>query len=190
MRNKEYFWRNMIKNIIFIAFLAILTVVACKRYKDKKGPYDPRLERSYCNDPLAVNYNWGFPGQPDSTVCVFPADAMSGRYLLQDSVYSLDNTLDSEHINPVYFDLYALSKSRLGMVGFCNATDTLYFTADRYYKAVADTVFAAGQFFCGVSDTLTGYFRRTDSLSLYIDFTVLGDTAAGIRYHRGTAVKQ
>ena len=110
-----------------------------------------------------------------------------------DSIYNGENTLDTDNIQQVSFRIYALSKNRVGMVGFCNALDTLYFTTDRYYRATADTTFSGGQYFCGASDTMTGYFQRPmpDSLArqLYIDFTVTGETA-GFRYHRGTAFKQ
>jgi len=173
--------------------LSIVLAISCKPHKDGPGAYDPRLERPYCNDPSAVNYNWDFPGTPDSTVCYFPADRLSGRYMLMDSVFFPDNSLDSENIRTVYFNLYALSKSGVGMVGFCNDTDTLKFTSDRYLRALADTLFTAGQFFCSTADTFTGYMQppMNDPGSLYIDFTVITDSASGgLKYHRGTAIKQ
>src|SRR5579872_3418748 len=78
------------RNISFIViFFLMLTegVCSCSKYKDTKATADPRLTNPYCNDTNAVNYNWGFPGKPDSTVCFYPTDVFKGIYTFNDSIF-------------------------------------------------------------------------------------------------------
>ncbi len=176
---------------IVIAIFCIGAFASCKKYKDQPGPDDPRLERPYCNDPEAVNYNWDFPGKPDSTVCYYATDVLAGNYTLQDSIYSSENVLDTLGIRTVYFNIYPLSRFHIGVVGLCGP-DTLFFLSDRYYNISADSLFESGQPFCSPLDTVTGTMRLSpgDTTFLQLDLTVYGGALTGTRYHRGTAIKQ
>lgn len=185
---------------LFILFLPALVVYSCDKWEDPKGTEDPRIdERTYCNDPLAVNYNWNFPGKPDSTTCFYPTDVFKGTYLFRDSIYRGDNTFDSAASQQIYtISLLAYDENKFALIGFCGVSDSLKFTAERStYRANADsTILAAddqfnyGQFFCRMEDTLSGYLTkdRYDSSKLYIQLTVVSDT--GVNFHRGTAIKQ
>ncbi len=168
-------------------FLSLL-VFSCKKYEDKVGPSDPRLSRLYCNDPEAVNFNWDFPGTPDNSVCLYPADAFKGQYRFTDSIYNSASQLVLQR--QYTLDLYALSRSRLALLGFCGPSDTVKLTASRFFRATVDTTVLKGQALCRPQDTLSGYLTRTapDAQHLHFFFTVTTDT--GFTFHMGTAVKQ
>lgn len=184
--------------LIIIAAVGVF-VFSCKKYKDPDLATDPRIAtRKYCNDPLAVNYNWDFPGVPDNTVCFYPTDIFKGSYLFTDSIYRSDNSFDSARSLITYtLNIIPYTTNKFALVGFCGNGDSLKFTAERTtYRGNADTTiklndstYVYGQFFCSSLDTLTGTLMRPkgDSVSLLIDFTVLSDT--GLNYHRGTAIK-
>lgn len=188
-------------HFIFILPLFFMLVVACQKWTDPAPVDDPRIkDRKYCNDPLAVNYNWGFPGVADSTTCVYPADLFKGTYTFTDSVYFNDETtLDSAHSFQTYtLQLSPISKTKFHLSGFCS--NDLVFTAGRStYQASADTTlklndttYAFGQPLCRIQDTLTGTISKskTDSTfhSVTIAWKVISDS--GINYHKGTAIKQ
>ncbi len=189
------------RNIVVLLLLGILFFAACKKWKDNIPPADPRLTKHYCNDPAGVNYNWDFPGVPDNSVCFYPDQQFAGSYSLTDSVYFSDNSLDTFSITQRHFTIYSLGHTSLALVGFCGGTDTLKLTATKYYSATIDSTktaadslqWFAGQKFCNVKDTVTGTLVKfkADSLrTMMIDFTVIRDSASGIIYHRGTAIKQ
>lgn len=186
--------------IIALFLLVPVFLFSCEKWSDPVAPDDPRLyENKYCNDPEAVNYNWNFPGVPDSAVCIFPSDLFNGTYLYTDSIYDSENVFDAAKSQNTYtLQIIPLGKRTLRVVGFCGLNDSLKFTAERSsYRATADTTIfindttkVFGQFFCRTLDTLTGSFMKNqeDSLSLKIDFLVVSDT--GTFYHRGTAIRQ
>lgn len=180
-----------------ILFLTAGLLASCKKWKDEKGPTDPRLSRKYCNDPEAVNYNWDFPGTPDNSTCIYPSSGFKGTYLFTDSVF---DAATNTFIKAINYTLYfgPSGKQQFGVSGFCSNTDSVFFHSNRYYKAVGDTVLrssrdtsnGAGQFFCRTQDTLTGSIDRvgTNDSFFSISLTVVSDT--GTTLHTGTAVKQ
>lgn len=185
-----------------VALLLPLGLFSCKKWSDPAAPQDPRLnEKKYCNDPEAVNYNWNFPGQPDNTVCIFPADLYQGTYSFTDSIYNSQSVFDSARSQQIYIlRLVPVGKRHLRIVGFCGGTDSLKFTAERStYRATADTTLflndttkVHGQLFCRTQDTLTGFVRKNQNDStgktIHFDLRVVSDT--GVYFHRGTAIKQ
>ncbi|PZF70844.1 hypothetical protein [Taibaiella soli] len=173
---------------IIIIILAVTGFLACKKYSDPQGQSDPRLSRPYCNDPVAVNYNWDFPGTPNDSVCFYPSQVFSGTYSYQDSVYLPDNSL--AYVTPVTMHLWPLTRTNIRITGFCPNGDSLNFTATRYYTASNDTLLGLGVPICSNLDTLTGTLTKyqTNDTFMLVDFTVVSDT--GTTYHRGTAYKQ
>lgn len=168
--------------------LAITVMTACKKYEDKPGDgSDPRLQHPYCNTPSAVNYNWDFPGKPDSTVCTFPTDYFGGNYLFVDSLYLPDGT--SALADSIYLTFIPLNRFQLGVTGFCLPGDTLRLTVNRYLRATIDTTVTAGQLLCQPGDTIAGYFWRSleDSVQMHLNYTILRDT--GVSTHAGTAIR-
>lgn len=183
----------MSKNV-FIVILLITAMYSCTKSEPYNEPNEQLFENKYCNDPEAINYNDGFPGTPDNSICIYPKDVFVGTYALRDSVLNLDFELDTIWVMDI--SVYALSNNVLRVTGFCNQGDSLDFTADRYYKATADSVLfpdstlLPGQYGCRALDTLIGTLRKDqlDTNLLRINWTITSDT--GINYHIGTAVKK
>jgi hypothetical protein len=192
---------NFLKIVAF-SLLVPAFLFSCKKWSDPAAPQDPRLDdNKYCNDPDAVNYNWNFPGVPDNSVCIFPADLFKGTYSFTDSIYNVQNVFDSARSQNTYtLHIIALGKRTLRITGFCSASDSLKFTAERStYRATADTTIflndttkVFGQFFCRTQDTLSGSVSKNQNDSsgrtVRVDFRVVSDT--GVYFHRGTAIKQ
>jgi len=179
--------------LIFVVFFA----VACKKYEDKSAE-DLDLQNTYCNDPLAVNYNWGFPGSPDNSTCIYPRDLFEGTYILEDSVYYKDFTLEKVVTRMMQVDAVALNKLNVTLDSLCpNEKKTMLpVTADRFFKASIDSARAydstlfPGYPICG-TDTINGFMRKGNvgDNHIRIQFTVYSDTGK-ISYHIGTAIKQ
>ncbi len=168
--------------------LSILFLLSCKGYKDPAPFTDPRIVNKYCNTPSAINYNWNFPGVPDSTTCIFPAQIYSGNYFYRDSIFNSSGLLLNEDSFPLTF--IQIDTTRLKIIGFCTG-DTIHATATRFYKFIIDTVVGRGQLFCNPLDTISGNgskFDLTDTLNIKLVYEVATDT--GIVYHAGTATKQ
>lgn len=171
--------------------LLLLCAAACKREETHYNTDAPQLQtRHFCNDPEAVNYNWDFPGKPDSTTCVYPADLFRGKFLFRDSVYDGDGYLDSAASQNEYTIVVSgVGKNALRMAGFCSNPLTL--TAPRSgFRATLDTNAITGQIFCRPQDTVNGFLLRNyaDSTQLQVQFTVYANTS--VRTHRGTAYRQ
>lgn len=176
-------------------FLLLAFLGACDKWEDPAPGDHPELNKPYCNDPEAVNYNWGFPGKPDNSVCIYPSDVFKGTYSFRDSVYRPDGSFDSLGSLITYtLQIHALTRQKIAITGWCSSpADSIRLTADRFFRATVDTLggLAQGQTMCRIQDTLTtGSLTRAISNDTFVtvDFTVVSDT--GVRFHRGTAVKQ
>ncbi|WP_162903193.1 hypothetical protein [Taibaiella koreensis] len=164
---------------------------ACSKYKDPPPgvPNDELKKRHYCNDPLAVNYNWGFPGTPDSTICTYPVDSFLGAWVLTDTAFFPDGTVQgSQTRNLVFTSTEDTVKRHLSVSGWCGNTMPFLVTADKYKKAVVDTLLVGspGQYICNNTDTLSGGLRQGND-TLLIDFTITN--AGSTLYHKGVAVR-
>ena len=180
------------KGFLQIAGLCAL-LAGCKTEDQTFPDTDPRLEtRPYCNDPLAVNYNWNFPGRPDNSVCFFPSDLFKGSYQFTDSIYLAGGQLDSARSGTVYnLNIARIDDTKMQLSGFCAGGQTVPLTGNRtQFRAVVDTVTLRGALFCRPVDTVTGFISRTlaDSVNFLVELTVYSDT--GLNVHRGTARRQ
>jgi len=147
--------------------IAACTVVffSCAKWKDPKPYTDPQLTNPYCNDPNAVNYNWGFPGKPDNSLCFYPNSLFVGSYMYYDTMYN--DTLfvgaDSFIIN---ITIPSNSETKMTLSGFCGGSGSISLTGLPGYEATVDTVvgdtstFNQGQIMCSVGDTINGYILR------------------------------
>ncbi len=175
---------------LFIAVCVVLValVCACQKQSNKTTNGDPRLTNPYCNDPAAVNYNWGFPGKPDNTICFYPNDLFVGRYVYSDSVLQSDFTHTYTRIDTLV--ITSSSHTALLLTGFCAPGDTLHLTAGLAFSATLDTTIGTGQPLCRPVDTVSGTLTRNlaDTMPyVHVYFTVVADT--GTTYHIGLAVK-
>lgn len=162
--------------------------ISCKKYKDNPGPTDPRLDRPYCNDPQAVNYNWGFPGKPDNSICLYPTDLFTGSYDYYDSIYDGSNKLVGQVTTTL--SMTAMDHTKMRISGFCGSS-AYSFTANRQFRAEGDSILAGGaQLFCRPVDTLSGYIFKDSVVgqTVHFNLTVASDT--GVYYHRGSAIKK
>lgn len=175
--------------------IAVLLVYACNKQEPFDTVSNADLATHYCNDPLAINYNIGFPGTVDNNVCIYPTEVFTGTYELKDSIYNGEFELDTVLNFTVGFT--ASSLTGLKMYGFCVNGDTVRLTADRYYKAGVDSTLTLpdsnlieGHVFCRAIDTIKGSINKysTDSNKLRINFIIASDT--GINYHIGTGIRK
>lgn len=174
---------------LLFSLLCSLLILACKPKPDQPGPTDSRLDRPYCNDPEAVNYNWDFPGKPDNSVCRYPAEVLAGHWLLVDSAIAGDGRLSV--YDTFDFRLLALARNKLVAVDLFCPGDSIYLTAGRFFRAEIDTQEVLGQKLrCGTQDTVAGYVARSinDSTRLQVYSTFY--TPSGTFQHRGTAIRQ
>ena len=194
--------RAKIYPLAVIGAILILTgsvvLYSCKKWTDPKAVTDPRLTNPYCNDPNAVNYNWGFPGKPDNTICFYPTDEFKGKYLFIDSVYSMSGSTDGNFLYAIIdtLHIYARSDTTMVIYGFCNPADSMSLHARGLtFTATVDTTVGdsltttMGQLFCRIQDTVDGsiFYSRADSL-LHINFTVTSDTGLSAHVGKGKAI--
>ena len=179
----------------WIVGLLVFVFSSCQKWEDPPEIEDDRLTNPYCNDPEAVNYNWDFPGIPDSSTCFFPTEVFHGRFIFVDSIYTTEYEYDTFFTYNI--ELERKSKTHFVLKGFCGAGGTDFeFTANRYYRASADSLMLPdsslikGQIACRPLDTLNGSIVKdpTDNNRLLINFTVYSDT--GTFLHVGSAIKQ
>ena len=184
------------RKIFLLLILVLVAFVSCEKWEDKPGTGDDRLDKPYCNDPEAANFNVGFPGKPDNSVCYYPYEFFVGTYQFADSTFYSQDYIFGQNLNYT-FDIRrnGTSKQQLLLSGFCN-TD-ISFTADKYLRAIADSTDhpadstkLPGQIICNPADTLSGFMTiiNKDSGIIRINFTILTDT--GIVYHTGRATRK
>jgi hypothetical protein len=187
--------RNRLFRFVMAAIFAVplLTWYACKKYKDPEMP-DISLDGKYCNNPLAFNFNWGFPGTPDSTVCLFPTDKFTGIWQLEDSIYAPDETLLEVVSRTITFTATEDTlKQHMRISGWCTPS-SIAVRANKFGLALTDTLieFSAGaQIVC--NDTLSGSFYAYPDTVLMpevMKVNLTRNTSEGMRIHRGTAIKQ
>lgn len=178
---------------LFLVILCIL--ISCQKYKDPTPTNDARLTNRYCNDPAAVNYNVGFPGKPDNTICIYPSDVFTGTYIFRDSVFHTSDNIFLFYDSVVISINPASYPSKISLTGICNSGGVLKLTASPTYLATVDTtigdetVINRGQPLCRLQDTVSGtIFRdRIDTTLLHITLQVASDT--GMTTHIGDARK-
>jgi|SRR5690554_613977 len=179
---------------ILAIFAFILTgIISCK----KEGDPDPidledQLTNPFCNDPRAINYNWGFPGKADSTVCQFPVDSFLGNWIFTDSVFYEDETFSEVVIrNLQFFSTEDTLLQHMEVHGWCMNNNIIYLTADRFNNALLDDLIEnhGGQLGCSSEDTLSGHFNKNFIGNDSMRITVSEKGAEGTKNHRGLAIR-
>lgn len=183
--------------LLGIAGASAIWLMACEKYTDPVKP-GVELTNHYCNDPIAANYNRGFPGIPDSSVCEYATEYFEGTWEWVDSVFDKDMAFQQRQVRDLVFTPASLTtdtfRRHLTVSGFCDNSTILKVTASKYAIAMTDTLIAGvygGQISCNSTDTVSGYFKRTrDTLITSMDILLTENRPAGIFYHKGKAVKQ
>lgn len=181
------------KSLFVLLFGLAFVINACQKEKDPPPTDgDDRLTNPYCNDPNTVNYNWGFPGIPDNSVCFYPVDTFIGNWLFLDSIFDADSSFFHYETKSLTFSSSEDTINKhLSIQGWCGA-DILFAVADKYKRATVDTLDENinGQIICNPSDTITGVFNLNTYKqdSMMIDLKVKSQT--GVFYHKGWAIKQ
>lgn len=178
---------------LFLITLSTL-VVACSKPKDKKGgDISDQLTSHYCNIPTAVNYNWGFPGIEDNSICIFATEYFEGNWMFIDSIVTSDSMTSA--IDTVYLQFSAVpndeTRTLLDVKGWCNNNETFRIFTDKYFSAKTDTSFNSlgYQILCNANDTIFGTIKKDifDTTKLAIQLT--NYSVNGVSYHKGTASK-
>ena len=176
--------------ILLLTLSCSVAIYACSKYKDPDPAQpDPRLNNPYCNDSRAINYNWGFPGKPDNSVCIYPVDPFLGSWVLTDTIYLVNGDISGVQTKNLTFTATEDTiLTHLSVSGWCGGTTPFYLTANKYRKAVVDTLLigSIGQYLCNNTDTLSGMMTaKTDTFRIDLAIT----NASGTTYHKGTAIK-
>jgi hypothetical protein len=181
--NKEYNNGDEKMRFALILFLFI-SLISCKKAADPTAESYAGQDSSYCNDPVAINYNYDFPGTANNLICIYPTDPFAGTFSMLDSVFTAD--LASFYVIEDTITIYPLSKTKMAIIGLCGPNDSIKLTAGRYYRATIDTTILIGQPLCSPKDTINGTFTSDAASQVKFNFTKFSDTA-GIKYHRGVA---
>ncbi len=100
---------------------------------------------------MAVNYNWGFPGTPSDSVCIFPSDVLEGTYTLIDSSFDIDDSfLNAQTYSNARLDKVA--KNYISLKNYC--TDSLLLLLTVYLQISTDTIDGNEYNYCG-TDTFS-----------------------------------
>lgn len=183
---------NFKTGLLIGAVLCAALIASCLKSEDPEPASPPNeLTSRYCNDPNAINYNWGFPGIADSTLCIYPVDHFLGQWTLTDSVFHADSSFNYAATQTLTFTATEDTlRSHLKVSGLCDNGNMLLATADKYGRAVIDSMNyqTPGQFFCSQADTVTGsfqfWFSGKDTMDVRLN--IIGAEAG---YHKGVAIR-
>lgn len=180
------------KYTLVFLFGVLFWGIACKKGDPKPTKGDDRLTNPYCNDPSAVNYNWGFPGIPDNSVCIYPVDTFLGSWQFLDSIFAEDSSfLEYQPKILVFTASEDTAHIHLAIQGWC-PSEILYAVANKYGNAIVDTLAGdfKGQIICNQQDSVSGVFNtftyKKDSMSINLSVQNSGT----LQIHRGWAIKQ
>lgn len=184
---------SKIKIVVLLAIVPVVVLFACKKYVDPTAPDIDLGTRKYCNDPRAINYNWGFPGKPDNTECVYPVDSFIGNWSFKDYVLLPSGDTDAIILrNLTFTSTEDTVLTHLAVTGWCGGNQPFYVTANKYGKLTLDTFPGSpqGQFLCVNTDTAIGTLNKSSYVrdTMKVDITVTN--GENIKYHRGLALKQ
>lgn len=158
-----------------LSILSCLAIGSCQPPDDPVPPdISDQIERRYCNDPFAVNYNDSFPGIPDNDRCYYPYDLVSGRWASLDSVFKQDGEFieivekelaitrtETEEKNKVILSNWCTGPGSLAMIvnkyGRIDIENTLEYPIEGQVTCGTDTLLGAGQYKVLDSDTTINF---------------------------------
>lgn len=176
---------------IFLLIITSTIFIACNKNNGQTKPdVDDQLNRPYCNDPIAINYNDSFPGVPDNSTCIYPEDKFIGSWQVTDSTFKMDSTFlsaDSRTITIV--SLGESSKDKLKINRWNTCATPLFITANKFGKANIDNLLSSdsGQVLC--IDTMVGYFQLTDTNESVMRISINAKSDISNYFHKAIATK-
>jgi hypothetical protein len=171
--------------VLSLLVIIITNLIACKPYKDP-APKDLGLTNPYCNNPFAVNFNWGFPGKPDNSVCIFPAQVFAGTYKLYDSITS--NNAATIFNDSSTISLVRINDSTLTLSNHC-AGNNYVVRATKTLQFYVDSSTMLGAPFCN-GDTIAGLARKLNINDSIVTYTYDLNNNGGIVKHKAILIKQ
>jgi hypothetical protein len=181
--SKVYNFKNFALLLVLLPFFT----QNCAKYKDPSFIKIDTFSNHYCNNNKAVNYNWGFPGVADNSICIFPADVFKGNYIFYDSLQDANGIfLPTTNFN---LNITKESDSTIFIEGLCASALILKAHATKNLRFTLDSTQSNGQIFCATVDTVNGFaiLRNYGDSNFIFSYNVV--TPTGIQVHKGTVVK-
>jgi hypothetical protein len=174
--------------VTFIMLYTII-IIGCVKYKDPTPITTDKLTTPYCNILTAVNYNWGFPGVPNNSICTYPADLFLGTYIFYDSV--LNAVAEYVPFDSNIIEISKVSDSTILIKGLCGSNSSTFSAkATKNYRFSLDSNTTLGQVFCSNNDTINGFGMKNFYNDSNFKFSYNLINNAIITEHKGTFKKQ
>jgi hypothetical protein len=172
----------------FLLLLMPFFTQNCAKYKDPAPIKIDTFTSHYCNNNKAVNYNWGFPGIADNSICVFPSDIFKGTYTFYDSLQDANGIFLPT--NNYDLNITKITDSTLFIEGLCANGLQLKAHATKNFRFTLDSTVAQGQLFCANIDTINGFaiLQNYGDTSFVFSYNLY--TPTGQQLHKGTVVKK
>jgi hypothetical protein len=172
--------------------VVLLGIWSCNKDDGDVPDVSDKLTNRYCNIPQAVNYNHGFPGIEDNSLCIFGTDYYRGNWIVVDTIKLGDSTLID--IDTLFFNISLMpndtSYSKMYLRGWCG-NENIIMNIDKYYFGRSDT-FAnqdGWQRICNSDSILISVSKNIMDTSSVI-FRISESVNNELRYHIGKGVKQ
>lgn len=180
-------------SVYSLCAMFIIFSIACKKPSDQSVPdISDQLTRPYCNDPIAANYNVGFPGIPDNSVCVYPYDKFLGTWDLKDSIFREDNTLYLVMDRIITFIPVSTdtNKNQMQILDWCASPIDIY--CNKYGKAYIVNTLPypdSAQVICS-TDTIMGTFQLINNEDSAMKIQLVNRNNLGHFTHKSIATKR
>lgn len=179
-------------NFILLFSLVLGSIISCRKPIEQNLP-PVNIDRKYCNDPFAINYNDSFPGTPDNSTCKYAYDVYLGTWTLRDSMFKEDSSFFQFSEKDITFSILpSETKNQMNMSGYCSGS-SIQWQADKFGKAQIINKLPypdSAQVVCG-GDSVMGYFRfQVESKDTLLLFMTEKKSSGPNLYHKGIATRK
>lgn len=166
--------------------------MACSK-EDKKGDnLDDKLTNKYCNIPGAVNYNWGFPGKEDNSICFFATDYFVGTWTFYDTIILQDSTFIGTDSMQITFETIPgdTTYRKMNMLGWCG-NDPILLDISKFYIGLSDTFrnSEGWQMTCNNTDSVKVELSKNILDTTIVNFHIRQYSNNELQFHNGTGKK-
>lgn len=169
------------------------SAVSCSKVEEQQSPdISGQLTSHYCNDPDAANYNVGFPGIPDNSVCVYPYDKFLGEWEVHDSIFKADSSFHEviiRHFN-IQAATFDTNKTAMMIHDWCSTPIEIF--CNKYGKAYIKNMLDypdSAQVVCS-NDSIMGTFTLINNEDSAMRISLINKNTVGHFFHKSTAVKR